>query len=97
MKDLAEAIIKLRDAATFINQLADELDTGKTGNDREAPVKPKVTLEEVRGVLAEKAGLGFTAEVKELLKKHGGKRLSEIAETDYAGLKTDAEVLGNGS
>ena len=48
MKDLAEAIIKLRDAATFINQLAYELDTGKTGDDREAEIQRRPLRRNVR-------------------------------------------------
>ena len=63
----------------------------------DAEKKPKpVTLSEVRAVLAEKSRKGFTAEVRELLKKYGAEKLSEVDPAKYADLKADAEVLGNG-
>ncbi|MDR1422672.1 MAG: rRNA biogenesis protein rrp5 [Coriobacteriales bacterium] len=55
-----------------------------------------VSLEEVRGVLAEKSRDGYTAEVRELLLKHGAGKLSEINPERYEALLADAEVLGNG-
>ena len=63
----------------------------------DAEKKPKpVTLSEVRAVLAEKSRKGFTAEVRELLKKFGAEKLSEVDAARYADLMADAEVLGNG-
>lgn len=58
--------------------------------------KPEITLEQVRGVLAQKSNNGFTAEVRELLTKHGADRLSNIDPSEYAALLADAEALGNG-
>lgn len=58
----------------------------------EPEAKP-LTLEEVRAVLAEKSRAGHTAEVKELLNKHGADKLSEINPSEYAALLADAEVL----
>lgn len=60
------------------------------------PKEPKVTLEEVRAVLAEKSRKGLNAEVRELLLSHGCKKLSEIDETFYGELLQEAEALGNG-
>lgn len=57
-----------------------------------AEEKP-LTLEEVRAVLAEKSRAGHTAEVKELLNKHGADKLSEIDPAEYPALFADAEVL----
>ena len=57
-----------------------------------AEEKP-LTLEEVRAVLAEKSRAGHTAEVKELLNKHGADKLSEIDPSEYPALLADAEVL----
>lgn len=60
------------------------------------PPEPKaVTLEEVRAVLADKSRAGFTAQVKELLKKHGADKLSAVDPAEYKSLLADAEVLGN--
>ncbi len=55
--------------------------------------KKTLTLEEVRAVLAEKSRAGYTAEVKELLNKHGADKLSEIDPAEYSALLADAEVL----
>ena len=57
------------------------------------PEQKVLTLEEVRAVLAEKSRAGHTAEVKELLNKHGADKLSEIDPAEYAALLADAEVL----
>ena len=39
---------------------------------------------------------GFTAQVKELLRKHGAATLSGIDPSEYTALIKDAEGLGNG-
>lgn len=59
------------------------------------PAKP-ITLEAVRAVLAEKSRAGYTAEVRELLLKHGAEKLSEISPSEYPEMLAAAEVLGNG-
>lgn len=61
-----------------------------------APVEKPLTLEAVRAVLAEKSRAGHTARVRELLEKHGAKKLSEIDPSEYPALLAEAEVLGNG-
>lgn len=68
-----------------------KLTESKVGNP-----EPQITLEQVRAVLAEKSNEGYTAQVRELLKKHGADRLSSIDPLEYASLLADAEVLGNG-
>ena len=72
---------------------------GKAAKKEEKPVakqaqeeKP-LTLEEVRAVLAEKSRSGHTAEVRELLNKHGADKLSGIDPVEYAALLAEAEVL----
>ncbi len=57
------------------------------------PEEKPLTLEEVRAVLAEKSRAGHTAEVKELLNKHGADKLSEIDPAEYPALLADAEAL----
>ena len=60
-----------------------------------APVKdpPKVTLEQVRAVLADKSQDGKTAQVRELIGKFGAGKLSEIAPELYADLLAASEEL----
>lgn len=57
--------------------------------------KPKVTLEQVRAVLADKSQSGYTAEVRELIAKHGSTKLSGIDPAQYAELLKEAEEIGN--
>ena len=53
------------------------------------------TMEEVRGLLAEKSRKGFRAEVKALLTAHGVDRLSEISDQAELGkLMAEAERIG---
>lgn len=66
--------------------------TAKKTPNAEPDEKP-LTLEEVRAVLAEKSRAGHTAEVKELLNKHGADKLSEIDPAEYPALLAKAEVL----
>ena len=74
-------------------------EAGKAAKKEEKPAvkqtqgeKP-LTLEEVRAVLAEKSRAGHTAEVRELLNKHGADKLSGIDPAEYAALLAEAEVL----
>jgi len=70
-----------------------QTETAKT--ETEAP--KTATMEEVRGLLAEKSRSGFRAEVKALLTAHGVEKLSEITDPAELGkLKEEAEELGNG-
>lgn len=51
------------------------------------------TLEDVRGVLAQKSQIGFTAEVKALIKKYGGSKLSDVESCRYEEIIKEAEEL----
>lgn len=58
-----------------------------------AQAEQTMTLPDVRAVLAEKSRAGHTAEVRELLLKHGAEKLSDIDPAEYPSLLADAEVL----
>lgn len=62
---------------------------------KELPEKKEISLEEVRGVLAQKTQLGFTKDVKALLTKYGASKLSDVEPEHYEALMRDAEELGN--
>ena len=62
----------------------------------EPDTKREITLTEMRMVLAEKAKAGFTTMIKELLRKHGAEKLSDIDASEYGVLMAEAEALGNG-
>ena len=54
---------------------------------------PTVTIEQVRAVLSELSRVGKTAQVKELLKKHGGDKLSAVDPAEYPALLQEAGGL----
>lgn len=62
------------------------------GSEKQGPEK-QYSLTEVRAILAEKSRAGFTAQVRELLAKHGADKLSGIDPSEYAALVADVEVL----
>lgn len=106
MADMAMAIQELRDAAAAITdaanwlaqQFSDSNDAEQQINESAAtnkPVKPELTLEQVRAVLADKSRAGYTADVRDLLQKYGAAKLSQVDPKHYEALMKDAEVIGN--
>ena len=86
-------------SAVFKVQSADEMPAETTPVKQPEPVnteEPKTaTMEEVRGLLAEKSRSGFRAEVKALLTAHGVEKLSEITDPAELGrLLGEAEQIG---
>lgn len=55
--------------------------------------KSKVTIEQVRAVLAEKSQEGLTDKVKALLESFGANKLSDVKEENYAALLEKAKEL----
>lgn len=55
--------------------------------------QPEITLEQVRGILADKSRSGKTAEVRAIIQKYGADKLSGIDPKDYPAVLADAEVL----
>jgi len=51
------------------------------------------TLEEVRGILADKASNGHREEVQALIHKHGAKKLSDVDPSNYPSLIEEASAL----
>lgn len=94
IKEMKITIDELRNTALIINEIADGL-AEKFGDVEKKEVKPALTLEEVRTVLAEKSRNGFTSEIKELLKKYGASKLSEVDPKNYEALLKDTEELNN--
>ena len=96
MSEFDLTIKELRNAAHSLLSVADSLAGLFSGSEESQPTPKTITLEDVRGVLAEKSSNGYTAEVRALLQKHGADRLSEIDPDKYDALLSEAEVLGNG-
>ena len=101
MNDMSMTIEELRNAAAAINDAANWLsqqfggasEATETAEVPAAPEKPALSLEEVRAVLADKSRAGHTAEIRDLLKKHGASKLSLVDPKHYEALLREAEVL----
>ena len=85
--DLKSLIDELKETLSRANEIIEKLSTFCPQE------KKRLTLEEVREVLADKSRNGKTEQVRELLKKHGADRLSAINPDSYQALLEDAEVL----
>ena len=101
MSDMAQTIEELRSAAAAISDAADWLTKMISEEQAEdatvSSPEPKLTLEQVRAVLADKSRQGHTAEIRALLQKYGASKLSQIDPAHYKALLAEAEVLTNGS
>lgn len=58
-------------------------------------VKPKVTLEEVRAVLARQSQAGFTAQVQSIIQRFNAKKLSDVQSQYYEEILLLADELSN--
>jgi phage host-nuclease inhibitor protein Gam len=97
--DVVEDIRSLADSLQALCDAADQEkpDTGKTQHaEPEMPGPTDISLEQVRIVLADKSRNGLTAEVRELIRKYGADKLSEIKPEHFGAVLKEAEVLGNG-
>ena len=61
----------------------------------EPPTKEekKLSLEAVRGILADKSRDGFTEEIRSLLQKYGAEKLSKLKPEHYSDLLKEVEWL----
>ena len=99
----------LLDLVQDIRAVADDLQTitEAMASDEQAaelestatPIKEEtaeaIRLEDVRAVLASKSRDGYGAQVRELISRHGGNKLSDIDASEYAAMLKEAEVFGN--
>ena len=94
MQELSAAVAEIRKCSELLLEVAEALTSVKEYSE---PQGEKVTMEDVRAVLAQKAASGLSDEVKALLDKHGAKKLSDIDPEDYHQLIKEAEAIGNAS
>ncbi|MGI6700755.1 MAG: rRNA biogenesis protein rrp5 [Christensenellales bacterium] len=89
----------LNDVANQLSILADTLRTACSNTPAiEQPKevsKAKISLEQVRSVLAEKSRQGFTTQVKALINLHGAERLSDIDPEHFPDMLKEAKEIGN--
>ena len=94
MNELSAAVAEIRKCSELLLEVAEAL---ASVNESPGPQVEKITMEEVRAVLAQKAASGLSDEVKALLDKHGAKKLSDINPADYNQLVKEAEAIGSAS
>ena len=94
MNELSAAVAEIRKCSELLLEVAEALTSMDESSEQQSE---KVTMEEVRAVLAQKAAAGLSSEVKVLLEKYGGKKLSDIKPEDYRHLIKEAEAIGNAS
>ena len=95
MRSLADSLEAVADAMCDTRTVSEETETQAPDLEsaQEVHDEPKLTLEDVRSVLSGISANGHGAEIRELLKKYGQSKLSEIDPKDYPALLKDAEVL----
>lgn len=98
MSELYLVVDDLRAASQSLTNAIDGLtalfkESIAESSEPEMPKPALVTLEQVRGILADKSREGHTEAIRELLIKHGGSKLSEISPDRYPELLKDAEGL----
>lgn len=92
-KEVVELLVKdLEMLTSHLKELLVDEEDGKVEKPRAEPSK-KISLEDVRAVLAKLSQHGKTAEVKDLLTKYGVTKLSDVDEGKYKDLLKDAEGI----
>lgn len=94
---------ELAHLAASISKIAEEIkamsgsEPASTHDDTEphaeAPTAKAPTLEEVRGILADKASSGHREAVQALIHKHGAQRLSDIDPFEFGALLAEARAI----
>ncbi len=103
MKDFDSKYVaeSFRQIASILTGLADSLspakaestDPAKKNKTSANKKEEKLTYEDLRAMLAEKAQQGLGPQVKEILKNHGVTRLPDLPESEYLAVKKEAETL----
>ena len=87
---IAKIAAELKSVSLF-NQGSSEPESQVEAPDPEKPKQP--TLEEVRGILADRASNGHREAVQALIQKRGAKKLSDIDPAAYQSLIEEASAL----
>jgi hypothetical protein len=96
IKLLLNVVEDLRSLADSIQTITKAVEGGKTHltqGEEIVSTPQEITLEEVRVKLAALMQSGKQAEVKQLLQKHGGNKLSDVPKENYPALLKDAEAV----
>lgn len=91
--EIAEEIKAMYDFDHDSDEANDMPDLPKEEPAPEPPKPNTPSLEEVRGILADKASSGFRDAVQTLIKKRGANRLSDVDPSKYDALIKEARAL----
>ena len=83
----------LKALADSFAEISEAVKAETTAVEEKAKAESKVSMEDVRKVLAAKSLAGYTAEVRAIIQKYGAECLSGICEKDYPAVLKDAEEL----
>lgn len=95
MKLLKQVLDDLENLNQSISELVNAIEGKQEIADEKRHQESLVTLEEVRGVLAEKSRAGFTKEVKALIQTFGVNKLSDVNQSDYILLLEKAKEIAH--
>ncbi len=103
LDELKELLTNCDEVRQFLTSSIKEVptkaaDIGENSKDEKPATKEpepqvEVTMETVRAKLADLMQSGKQAEVKELLKRHGGDKLSDVPKENYPALLMEAEAM----
>lgn len=88
-----DLLARLKDIASSINEVIENLED----NESSSKAEPEVTLEQLRGVMAAKARIGYANDLRTIINKYGGEKLSDISKDNYNALLKEVEAIGNAS
>ena len=92
--DLASLAASMAEIVAEIKAMYDiDHDSDEPELQKEEPKPQPPMIEDVRGILADKAASGFREAVQTLIKKHGADRLSDIDSSQYDTLIKEARAL----
>lgn len=88
-----QVVEKLKTVQDILDEIMRDLAEGASAEEPAEPEKLELKLEDVRAKLSEKSRAGHTAEIRELLIKHGASKLSEVDPVEYQTLLAEVEAL----
>lgn len=92
-KDIMSGVAEMRSVATRLQAWADDLEAAYQDEKVSESVE-KLTLMEVRAILAEKCAAGYGTQVKALIESFGVSSLGSVPAERYAELVNAANGLG---
>ena len=85
--EIAEGFRSIADGLQEVCRLA--------GGDAGRTEQPKISLEQVRGILADKSRAGHTEEIRKVLARYGVDRLSAVDPKHYGEILAEAEGMSD--